>query len=394
MSDPHTVKTTIEVITDSKEFLKIEHLWNLLVDESFASPFLLSGFVKQSMDSSNPNDWSPLLLMFSVNGHVVGFAPLAIKTKFGIRSVKFLFDFTYHPDFIVPDQHRELFIEHILDFLFKNLNCKFLDFSLHANSPNLPILKRYCRHQKINFSIAREMGNNVIQINGDWTQYESLRGRNFKKQFRRLKNCFDHAGSWKIVCTQGNNPVEVIQRILDVERLSWKEKCRALRSETLDPSLMFDLEAAQHTARIEPSFTWKVYFLNLNERILAYVLVFQYKETAFLVKTSYDERYKKLSPGSFLQYFVVREFFGTMAVKSIDFVTDLEYHRRWTSTCLPRIRIMIANGTLPTIWKRMSEYSHLSKIMWFVSGGLTMFESLEYTFGKNLTLKETKKYML
>ena len=369
-------KTTIKVISNSTEFLKIEHLWNKLVDKTCTSPFMLSGFVKEWMDSTSSNEWTPLLLIFSINGNVAGLAPLATKTKFGIRSAKFLHVFTHQPDFIVLEQHREIFIEHILDFLFRDLKCKFVDFSLHDNSPNLRIIERYCKRERINFSVAPEMGHRILPINVGWTEFESLRGRNFRKQFDKMRRNFDLAGSWKNVCTQYNNQLDVIKKILDVEKLSWKEKWRIQRGEKIDLNLQLVLEGAQHTAKIEPGFEWKVCFLDLNEHTIAYYLVFQYKETAFLLKTSYDERYKKLHPGSFLRYAIIREFFNSKKVKSIDFITDLNHHRKWTPICLPRVSVVLTNGTLPAIWKQTFEYPLLSKVMYIANRSLTMFEQL------------------
>lgn len=369
-------KNTLQVISNATEFLKLEHDWNTLVNQSCTSPFLLSGFVKQLMDSTRSNEWKPLLLIFSMNGNVVGFVPLATKKKFGIRSAKFLHVFTHQPDFIVLDQHREIFIEHTLGFLFRDLNCKFVDFSMDANSPNLQIIERYCRNERINFSVAPEMGHNVIPVDVSWTDFESLRGRNFRKQFKKMKSNFDSAGSWKIVCTKGNNSLEAIKKILAVERQSWKEEWRTQRDENVDPNLKLVLEGAQHTAKVDPNFAWKVYFLELNEQALAYFLVFQYKETALLLKTSYDQRYKNLSPGSFLHYGVIRKIFEAESVKTIDFVTDLRYHRRWTSVCIPRVRAMLTDGTLPKTWKQIFDCPPLSKVVWLAKSSLDLFEQL------------------
>ena len=44
----------------------------------------------------------------------------------------------------------------------------------------------------------------------------------------------------------------------------------------------------------------KVWFLELNGLPIAYVLVFKHNHVLFFEKTSYDQRFKPVSPGNFL----------------------------------------------------------------------------------------------
>ena len=365
-------KIMIEVVSTTRDFLKVEHIWNTLVDKSCTSPFLLSGFVKQWMEYDRSSEWTPLLLMFSINGNVIGFVPLVTSTKFGIRSAKFLHKFVYQPDFIVINQHRKIFIETLLCFLLRNQNCKFIDFSLDANSPNLCIIEQYCMCKKVNCLVTQEMGRNIIPIKISWTKFKTSRGKSFRRRFNRIQRNFDRAGSWKIVCKQGNNFDDAIKKIFDVEKRSWKEKWRIQMGEKTDQDLQLLLEGAQNTANIVPDFNWKAYFLELNGYTIAYFLVFLYKEVAFLLKTSYDERYKNLSPGSFLRYCVIHKIFESEKVKCIDFVTDLPHHLRWGSVCVPRTRTTIVSGTLSILWKKAFDSPPLSKVMFLVKSCLTI----------------------
>lgn len=354
--------------------LKIESSWNTLVNKSCTSPFLLTGFVKQWIDSTRYNEWTPLLIIFLIDNNVSGLVALATKKKCGIRSAKFLHAFTHQPDFIVSDQYRELFIGHTIDFLFKELNCKFVDFSLDVTSPSMKLIEQHCKKEKIFFSTVPKMGHNILKIFGDWETFKSQRGRNFRKQIKKMTKNFNCAGSWDVVSFQGNI-VEVRDKILSVEKQSWKEKWRILRGENVDPNLLLVLEGAHHTAKIEPRFEWKVYFLILDKQVIAYYVVFQYKENAFFLKTSYDDRYKKLHPGSFLRYSVVREFFKTEEIKCIDFITDLPHHRKWTSVRVPRVRVTLTNGLLPKIWKRVFGFQHPPKIMFLLNSVWIFFNN-------------------
>jgi hypothetical protein len=343
----------IRVISNSNKILEMEPTWNALTSKSCKNPFLLSGFVKQFIESNRYTGWTPLVLVVSAKNKIVGIAPFMTKKKFGVRSVKFVHESVFSPDFIVHDQHREICIAHTLDFLFKTLKCKFADFSLPVESPNSQILKQQCKANGIHFWTASEMGHRILPVRCTWTEFEAMKGKNFRQQFKKAKRKLDRAGSWKIICAAGNEGTDAVEKILDVERMSWKEAWRIQRGEKIDEDLMTIIKASQHTAKIEPTFKWNVWFLELNNQTLAYLLVLQYKEVAFLTKTSYDERYREFYPGQYLRNSVIRELFNETQVKSIDFLSDLPHHQTWTSVCLQRVRVTLAKGVLPIIAQSM-----------------------------------------
>jgi len=107
---------------------------------------------------------------------------------------------------------------------------------------------------------------------------------------------------------------------------------------------------SRYTARTEPDFNWSVWFLEFNGQTWAYALILQYKETAFIVKTSYDERYRRFQPGIYINNAAIRELFNKRQVRKIDWLTDLPFHRNWTSMCLPRVGVKLSQkGVIPTI---------------------------------------------
>jgi hypothetical protein len=349
------------VISNSNKIFELEPDWNAIVNSSCSNPFLLSEFVRQFTESNSSMGWAPLILVFSAKNRIVGIAPFMAKKKFGVRSVKFVYKSVYSPDFIAHDQYREICIARTLDFLFKTLKCKFADFSLPVGSSNFQILKQRCKANRIHFWTASEMGHRILPIRCTWNEFEARRGKNFRQQFKKAKRKLDQAGSWKITCTAENEGPHAVEKILDVERMSWKEAWRIQRGEKTDEDLMTIIKASQHTAKIEPTFKWNVWFLELNNQTIAYLLVLKYKEVAFLTKTSYDERYRRFYPGQYLRNSVIRELFNERRVKSIDFLSDLPHHRTWTSVCLPRVRVILAKGVLPTIAQSMFVNDFLMK---------------------------------
>jgi len=346
---------SISAISDPNKLLKIEGVWNTLIHKYNKNPIFLSGFVKQFMGVNRSKGWVPLVLVISADEMIVGIVPLMIKKKFGLCFVKFLFKSWLSPDFIVDDQYRETCIARTLDFLFKTLRCHFADFTVPAESLNLQILKQKCKAKRIYFCTIPAMGHYIIPVGCAWDEFKKLRGKKFRQDLRRIERLLDRAGSWAVIYVENRNKEsDVFKRILDVERMSWKEAWRTQRRIRIDQDLLKIWKGSQYAVRTEPDFKWSVWFLELNGKTIAYTLVLRYQEEAFIMKTSYDERYRKFYPGVYVNNAAVRELFNSREVKNIDWLTDLPFLRTWTSKCLPRVRVMMSRKGVSSIIMRAS----------------------------------------
>jgi len=128
-----------------------------------------------------------------------------------------------------------------------------------------------------------------------------------QREFRRIAGRLDKAGTWQISCV-GVNPSSM-ERILTVERASWKNDWRAQKHLQEDSSLWSILRGCQKNCVPEPFFESEIWFLELNGLTIAYQLVLTCKETAVLAKTSYDSRFKKLSLIKYLINTVIQQTF-------------------------------------------------------------------------------------
>jgi hypothetical protein len=356
------LKISIEVISDLNKLDKIEHKWNMLISSCSKNPFLLSGFIKQFMKFNTSKGWTPLVLTISVDNKIVGISPLKIKRIIGIRFAKFLSTAWFLPDFVSNDQFREICLSHTLIFLFRILRCQIVDLTLPADSSSLRIIKQECESSRIRFYIRREMGRRILPVRCTWSEFRASRSGDFRRKFKRLEQNLDRLGLWKITCTEsGKGEFDAIQKILDVEKKSWKEEVRARSGMKADLDLLMIWSGAKYMAELDPHFTWSAKFLELNNQELAHVLILQYKDVAYLVKTSYDRKYEKSSPGIFLVNTAIHELFNMNQVRRIDFLTDLRFMETWTSLCLPRIRIVMLRRSVPSIIMQLMRFGKHSK---------------------------------
>jgi len=140
---------------------------------------------------------------------------------------------------------------------------------------------------------------------------------------------------------------EVIDQVLGIEKSSWKEEWRVARRAKVDRFLLAILEASRKVTGTQAS--WMVHLLELDGQPIAYCLINIYGNAAFLAKSSYDQRYKKLSPGIFVLNSVIRELFDRGDIVTIDFLTDMSYHHIWADDSLPRVRMLLTRGLLATL---------------------------------------------
>lgn len=337
-------KISVRVISDTKGILQMEREWNDLVGNSCKNPFLLSRFVSEFIESY-PKNWAPLILVISLNQTIIGIAPFMIRQKFGVRSVK-ASNPLWCSGFIINSQFRRICITSILDFLFKTLKCKYIEFTLPCDSLNFRSLLHQCTVHKIHVKTFPKMGRTVIPIRYTWSEFLAGRGTKYRAKMRRIERNLTKLGSWKTVYADGNKQPEAIKKIFEIEKNSWKDEWRTQTGQSNDESLMTLLSASQHLSK-EPKFKLNISYLELDGKAIAYCTAIEYCDVAFIVKTSYDKQYKKFYPGIFIQNALIRELFNSGKIKQIDFLSDLSYLRTWSNECILRNGIILANGILP-----------------------------------------------
>ena len=66
------------------------------------------------------------------------------------------------------------------------------------------------------------------------------------------------------------------------------------------------------------------------------------------MKTSYDLRFRKLYPGTFVFNAAIRETFEERDNARIDFMTALDWHRRWAPLVQRRVGLLISASSVLT----------------------------------------------
>ena len=141
-----------------------------------------------------------------------------------------------------------------------------------------------------------------------------------------MEQKLDQIGPWRIVYVENvSNRPDVLEKILDVERMSWKESWRSRMTMATDEDLLMIWRGSQFVARTKTDFKCSVWLLQINHETAAYSFVIKHKGTAFITKTSYDNRYRKFYVGKYINHIAIRDMFNEGQIKTIDFMTALPF---------------------------------------------------------------------
>ena len=356
-------------ILDPRKVSEIREELDAFIGKNSENPFLLSIFIKQTMETALRKDTIPIVLFFRTKGKIIGVVPLVIGKRFGVRFAAFLFDFWFSPDFIFDLEYNEVCMQNTLSYLFDNLKCQFATFDLPTDSLNINILEQICATNGITYRKKNDAGLNhrIIPVESTWADFQKSRGKKFRCEFRSIERKLDNAGSWQIeLFEDANHEEKTLHKIAEVESASWKQIWRLQKNRTMDEQLFQLWEGSGFAIRNNPNVKRKVWFLELNCKPIAYSLAIQYKGTAYLAKTSYNNQYRGIYPGIYIFNRAIRDLFNCGEVKKIDFLTNLPFLKKWASKYKSRSRFFLYRGFLPKLLEMRAQQPQIQTILRFI----------------------------
>jgi hypothetical protein len=328
------------------------------------SPFTSYGFIQESIDKSRNHRWTPLILLVTgENEEFMGLFFFKTKKILNLRICQFLLEPYFSPDFILDPDYRNICIEKVMEYLITTVNCQMVSLSFLENTPNISIVQRYCDNHRLLHFMVLGNGTNIHHVKGNWSEFEQSLSRNRKHKFRKIERGFNELGEWRIISrvnTWDENDLEIIN---EIESNSWKQHHRKTNKKNYDEDLWMICRFLQDQSQGTPQISWKFNILELNKTNIAYNLIILYKKTAYMMKTSYDERYTDYSPGIFLTHRSMHDLYSVKGLETIDFLTDMPFMGAWKPERIARKTLFIVKGRLPYLLShyciRPSVLSHL-----------------------------------
>ena len=353
-------------ISDPKKISEIREDLDSFIVKNSQNPFMLSVFIEKEMESALRKGQDPIVLVTMADGKIVSVAPLLIKRKLGLGFASWLFSHWFSPDFILDKDHRETCMESALDFVFDHLQCQFGTIDLPSESSNLQTLCKIGESNGFQYSKTTDdwLNHRVMRVDCKWDDYQKSKGRSFRRRFRQIEQQLSSSGNWEIrVFEDEDGEEEALRKIMAVEDASWKQSWRTQNGASVDEELLTVWEASSTALKTFSGLRRSVWFLELNGQAIAYTMVLQYKGVAYTFKTSFDDKYRKLSPGIYIKNVALRDLFNSGRVALIDFMTNLPFHDRWTSTQQSRVEFLLSKGFLPNLIRRTIQQPQARTVM-------------------------------
>jgi CelD/BcsL family acetyltransferase involved in cellulose biosynthesis len=323
----------IEIIDTFDKFLRLESVWDELLSKSDMDvPFMTFEWFFCWWKSFGEGN-RLLIILAKKEGKIIGIMPFMLsKTRYRglpVRAISFIAnDHSHRISFILTEYKKEVVFS-ILKYLL-NSKYKFEIFNpehMLAGSDTDNFLKEVL--SKHNF-IYRKIENNLapyILINGSWDNFTENLSKNFKKKLRHTDNLFRRAGTFEIERYATDNIQKGLDELLLVSKKSWKYTRRTAIANNEKEKRFYRL-----LADISAAKGWlNLWILKLNRKPIAFQFNLIYKQKYYSLKVSYDKEYGFLSPGFFLDKFVIEDCFR-QNVKECDFLGKNDvYKQQWAS---------------------------------------------------------------
>jgi len=183
-----------------------------------------------------------------------------------------------------------------------------------------------------------------LAIAGRWELFYGTRTQRFKKTVRNIQNRLERAGRVSVEQHRDLDPSgPLFHEVVELTRRSWKaDRGVALATMPRMPEFFREL-TRRATAR-----QWlSVWLLRLDSRPIAMEYQLQADGKVHALRADYDMAYRELSPGSALNFAIVRALFEGGGVHEYDMGPGLnEYKLRWASETHETTTLQIYRASL------------------------------------------------
>ena len=169
--------------------------------------------------------------------------------------------------------------------------------SIQKESSLLPALEQVARRQQLRIQVWPGSVCPIVRIHGDWDGYLASRSKHVRSEIRRKRRKINQEGVIRLrTIASPDDSQAAMEDILRIEQRSWKE---AKKTSFTAVSGLPDFYAAL-SLRCALRGWLRTFILYLDEVPVAHMIGVVYRNEYYALKTSFDEHYRDLSPGSVL----------------------------------------------------------------------------------------------
>ena len=301
----------IEEVGTLSAFEKLQDEWHELQRASRAESIFLSYEWFHTCARTLPPGEEMLILLLRDGARLVGAAPLLRRRaqirRFPVTQIGFLENpVSPFADFILIDPIQGL--SAILGYLW-NTHTEWDVLSLNklrGDSVNLEHLSSFLRREGCSFQKRVSSRVPFLSISQPWDEFYQSKSQKFRKTRRSIANRTHRLGEVTVEhVTHPENASRAVEQMLTVSSRSWK---RLQGADHLSPALeqAFFSELAQVSSRAGWLSLW---LLKKGNEVLASEFHLNDRGTDYALRAAYDEACASCSPGTYLDFEIVRHLF-------------------------------------------------------------------------------------
>jgi hypothetical protein len=172
--------------------------------------------------------------------------------------------------------------------------------------------------------VDKDSAENFISVRGSAEDYFAGLAKNFLRNYRRIGRRIEEQPEVRFRFETGGSERNA-EQFMDIEHQGWKaERKTSIRS---DESYVEFFRLL--TKRMEDLGWLRWAFLDIDGEPAAGQFMVQSKDTLYVVKIGYNEKFSKLSPGAALFGRVIEDAFAPGGVKEINFMSGYSWMKDW-----------------------------------------------------------------
>lgn len=339
----------IELIDNYKDFLAAGKFWNRLLEKSSSNNVFLTFEWLDCWWQAYGKEKKLNILLVKEADAVMAIAALmsenALRAGLPVKIISFIYnDNASRADFILSERPREC-LGAVINWLESNKNrWDVIELqNIAEGSPSYEILKTILGEIGFPFAIKDGLRSPFVPVNTGWEAYFASRSRNFRKNLRHLNNRISKEGVYTVEeINDADKNRKAPESIFAISAKSWKARCkRDISAREEDRKFYKSLyEAAAKNGWL------KLWILKLNETAICYEYHLKYDSKVYSLRSDFDERYKNISPGTYLSCQIMKSYFGD-SVREYDFCGhDDGYKKNWASLARRHYTFVIYNNSV------------------------------------------------
>lgn len=361
---------TVETIECYSDFLRLKPFWDDLAGGSgdMDIPFMTFGWFDLWWSQFGAGK-RMLVLVLRQDGEPVGIVPfmkdLVWWRGLPVPAITFMAnDFSARTGILAYPAYTGDVLTRSMQYL--------RDTRLGFDLIRLNYLPGSCAAEKLLDGILQESGLKFIKmrgelspyipIDGDWAGYLKTRSHNLREKIKRTTNNYARGPQTLALIESAAQTRTAMDKIVEISRHTWKFHERTAIAN--DPvRIEFYRRYGEYAAA---RGMLKILILEDRQHPVAFTFEVKHKNTDYFIKTGFDERYSRSSPGIFILSASIREAFESGCTEYDLLGTNEEYKMKFTDLVRPHYKYWVFNNSAYGRLLRTWEYTAVAGLKKFL----------------------------